>query len=684
MKHCSDIRVAETPSDSATKRHPFAMCTGAMAAFYDKLWQARAQVSALMDSSDAVLAPKLQNVLDLIDGYEPDVTLIGQVKSGKTALANVLSGQIGLLPSDVNPLTSVVTTLHLNSEHSDGRTRAAFHLFGREEWDELVEGGGRLGALAGRAGVEDELETIKTQIAELRQMAQTRLGTSFEALLGKVHNYGYCDARLVERYVCLGDPDDIEADPHNTQGRFADITRSADLYISQPELPGPLCLRDTPGVNDTFMVREQITLRSLAESEVCVIVLSAHEALNTADLALVRLISSMENRQLVIFVNRIDELSKPSVQVPEIRASIMQTLSSVDAAKGATVLFGSALWGEVALARDFGDMDGDQRAALYDWAKAAGLTEAEDAFEFTWLLSGIPELMEAIYDRVIERSGKRLMEDVRGRLSNLASQARARGEVDAIPRQLSLSGGEFAALEDELEEIVEASCELLDDVLEKLVEDLRPRLRRIQENYVARATEALVAHLKEKGRGNHWTFGSSGLRFVLKSVYSRFADAATIEVKEVYAAAALAIRGVYADQLGVKTENFSVEPPQVPLFPAPVVLGQTTAIDLGNSWWKRWWQLRRGVESYAEDYARLIGEEVATMIRDLETAQFRQVLEEIRAVLRDFMVEQKDAALDVAASAKRVAAAPADGSVDDLIAGLNGVVSALDGTREAA
>ena len=684
MKHCSDIRVPETGTDAAAKRHPFAMCTGAMEAFYTKLRQTRAQISALMGSADPVLASKLQTVLALIDGYEPDVTLIGQVKSGKTALANVLSGQIGLLPSDVNPLTSVVTSLHLNSEHSDGRTRAAFHLFGREEWDELVEGGGRLGALAGRAGAEDELETIRTQISDLRQMAQVRLGNSFEALLGKVHNYGYCDAKLIERYVCLGDPDHVEIDPHNSQGRFADITRSADLYISQPELPGPLCLRDTPGVNDTFMVREQITLRSLAESEVCVIVLSAHEALNTADLALVRLISSMENRQLVIFVNRIDELSKPSVQVPEIRASILQTLSSVDAAKGATILFGSALWGEVALARDFGDMDDDQRAALYDWAEAAGLSDAEDAFEFTWLLSGIPELMTAIYDRVIDRSGRRLMDDVRARLTNIASQARARDEAAADPQRAIEVDIEQIPLEDELEEVVEASCELLDDVLDKLVEDLRPRLQRIQENYVARATEALVSHLKENGRENNWTFGSSGLRFVLKSVYSRFADAATIEVADVYAAAALAIRGVYADRLGVKAESFSIEPPQVPLFPPPVVLGQTTAIDLGNTWWKRWWQLRRGVESYAEDYARLIGDEVATMIHDLETAQFSQVLEEMRTVLRDFLVEQKEAALDVAASAERAALAKADDAGGDLIAALDGVVSGLDGAREAA
>jgi hypothetical protein len=501
-----------------------------------------------------------------------------------------------------------------------------------------------------------------------------------------VHNYGYCNAELVERYVCLGDPDEIEEDPFNSHGRFADITKSADLYVSQPNLPGPLCLRDTPGVNDTFLVREQITFRSLAESEVCLIVLSAHEALNTADLALVRLIASMDHRQMVLFVNRVDELSKPSEQIPEIRASIQKTLSAVDAAADTTVLFGSARWGEVALARDFGEMDEDQRTALFDWAEASGLADAEDAFEFTWLLSGIPDLMEALFDRIIEKSGQRLIDDVRGRLTNVISEVRAKEGADAAAG--SMSGGEpdLTLLADELDEVVEANCEVLDDVLDRVIEDLRPRLLRIQENYVARATEALVTHLDNDSRDNTWTFGSTGLRFVLKSVYGRFADATTIEIEDVYSSAANAVRDMYVDRFGMTDDDFSIDPPQVPAFPPPVVLGQTIAVDLGTSWWKRWWQRRRGLQHYSEDYARLVREEVGTIIRDLETKQFSQVLDEMRTVLRTFLSEQKETILHIAASAdqKAATAEPAEPGPDDsLIVVLDGVVRTL-GAHDAA
>ena len=93
-----------------------------------------------------------------------------------------------------------------------------------------------------------------------------------------------------------------------------------------PQYPVSLKLCDTPGVNDTFMVREQITLRSLRGSEVCVVVLAASQALTTMDMALMRIIAQFENRQIILFVNRIDELSDPVNQVPEIRDRIQDTL----------------------------------------------------------------------------------------------------------------------------------------------------------------------------------------------------------------------------------------------------------------------------------------------------------------------------------------------------------------------
>ena len=91
-------------------------------------------------------------------------------------------------------------------------------------------------------------------------------------MLGQKHNYAELNDELVQRYVCMGDDfDDLDAS--GQQGRFADITKSADIYLTAATIPMPLCLLDTPGVNDTFMMREQITINALRDSRICVVVL---------------------------------------------------------------------------------------------------------------------------------------------------------------------------------------------------------------------------------------------------------------------------------------------------------------------------------------------------------------------------------------------------------------------------
>lgn len=620
--------------------NPFALCSDLYAPFQEKLDDIRGQAADLARNADSDLAGRLNALIERIDSFSPSVALVGQVKAGKTALANVLSGTPGLLPSDVNPLTSVVTTLHLNGRHRDGRTRAAFTLFDRTEWDALTRDGGHLGKLAKRAGAEEEAARLRTQVDQMRRQAQARFGSAFDALLGKIHKYSYCEPDLVERYVSMGDP---ATDPKGRRSRFADITRSADLYVDHPHLPGRLSLRDTPGVNDTFLVREQITLRSLARTDVCVVVLSAHEALSTADMALMRMISALEDRQVVLFVNRIDELERPSEQVPEIRASILATLAGTDGGRSVELVFGSARWAEIALKGGLETMSEAESAALYDWASVAGQGAVRDAADFTWRLSGVPELMAAVYRRILDRPARRLIDGVNADLGNILAEIRAA----QVARERATEE-EIAELGARLQAAAEARRAQLDAALDRLAATLRQRLHRVQENYVERATRALIDHVRRTGRHDTWSFGTSGLRFVLKSTYMRFSHAATIEVEEIYRETAETLSDLWRDHLGLAEGELAIEPPQVPEIPAPTAIGQTIAVDLGVPWWKRWWSHRKDEAAMARDYSALIRAEVASIVSDLETVQFNEVMIEMRAILDDFTREQIETILRVA------------------------------------
>ena len=662
-------------------KHLLSMGAEVLTPFIDALDKTRAAVAELADSPSPHLAKRSQTLKRKLDSFEPSVTLVGQVKAGKTALTNVLIGAVDLLPSDVNPWTSVVTTLHVNSRQEMGSTKAKFTFFDADEWSSLVANGGRLGELANRAGAADELEKIKQQIEEMRAATRKRLGASFEAMLGQVHKYGYYDRELIERYVCVGDVDLAEEDPGNKQGRFADITRAAEVYVDLPQINGTLSLRDTPGVNDTFMVREQITIKSLRGSEVCLVVLSAHQALNTTDLALVRMISNFEHRQVILFVNRIDELHKPSEQIPEINRAILETLKANNAPVDCEIIFGSAKWAEAALTGDLEGLEGASTDTLVDWAEAIGAIKVDDAEAHTWILSGVPALMRAINKRILEGSGKRLLDNVRAQIRNMTNELKAEENVKnpaAIPTGKKLEAHEVRA---SIDKLVSTAKKTLKETTDGLMADLRPRLEKAQDSFVRRATDALIAHLERFGEQDTWTYDSTGLRLLLRSAYARFAMQVTTQVRDIYTNAANEIETLYLQSLGVTVEGFAIEPPQPPRIPPPVVLGKTIALDLNSNWWRKWWQKRRGFEAFAADYARLIQAEVGSIVQDLEHNQIAEVFDEVEKTLDNFLEEQRDTLIRLSTTDSEEAATEIiarNQDRDKAEATLTGVLSVLD------
>ena len=65
------------------------------------------------------------------------VALAGGTGSGKSSLVNAMAGWADLLPSDVNPWNSVVTSLHLTPKPRTPETTAVFSFFEEDEWDRL-------------------------------------------------------------------------------------------------------------------------------------------------------------------------------------------------------------------------------------------------------------------------------------------------------------------------------------------------------------------------------------------------------------------------------------------------------------------------------------------------------------------------------------------------------------------
>ncbi len=659
-----------------------ALGTDSMAGVRAEFDELRGMMASLEKALDERSLRRMQIIEAQLADFAATVTVVGQVKAGKTALINTLAGVPGLLPSDVNPWTSVVTTLHLNKP-APKNTKAEFRFFDRGEWDRLVRGGGRLGEMAGRAGASDEMREIERQILEVRRKTEERLGRNFELLLGQRHSYDRLDTPLIERYVCLGDPDDPDI-VANKQGRFADLTRSADLYLEIPQYPIGMSLQDTPGVNDPFLMREQITLRVVRNTELCVVVLSANQALNTVDLALIRLLATLEKRQVIIFVNRIDELDQPSTQVAEIRESLQGTLSRHGVGGTADIVFGSAKWAEAALLNRLDDLSEASVATLFDWATAANIPEGDDPVAYAWQLSGVPALLNAIGERVADGAGQRLIQKARKQLKNLVAQSLAAN----IAGMVKIDGGASVLLsEREVRSRASALSKALHGDLEResgaILNDLKARMKAANDSFIDSTVAAMIQHIEIYGTEGQWECDPMRLRMQLRVAYLNFARATRALAQTTLARASKEVLELYKELLGDPAKDLRIEAPMAPAVPPPVAIGKTIVVDLQSAWWKRWLRARRGAEAFAKEYRALIASETSAILKEIEEQQVAAVNEALRMALAEFLDDHAEALADIARSgtvdSDKLSAAVGDKDRAEKAAVLERALEALDG-----
>ncbi len=611
--------------------------------------KALTDIAGIADRASIRAARKLHRQLSRV---EPSVTMIGQVKAGKTSLVNAMVGWPDLLPADVNPWTSVVTSLHVSPRPQVAGTRASFRFFDEDEWTRLLERGGRIGELAGRAGAEDEVQKVTAQLEAMREKSRRRLGRKFEMLMGQEHAYGYFDSELIQRYVCLGDDFESDTETSNAQGRFADITRSAALYLQREEFPVDFCIRDTPGVNDTFMMREQITIRAIRESRMCVVVLSAHQALSTVDLALIRLISNLPSREVMIFVNRIDELSDPANQVPEIEQSIRKTLKDHQGPADADIIFGSAYWANHVLRGAIGELSESSRAALFNWAEAALREDGEDPSveDMVWTLSGLPKLLEAVSNRVVEGEGREVIAKTARAAMNLLSGVTTAEHM--VSKRVGSGTGEpldRKLIPAELDRVEAEARERLEREFATIRQGFLTRLERSHQSFLERATSSLIKHLDEYGDSEVWHYDATGLRVLLRSAFQVFARGAQKTCQSVLLQTTADIREIYLRAFSVPDGGFRLEAPPAPRIPAPVMLGQTIALDMSSGWWSRWWRRRKGYGSFAKDFAEIIKAETDPIVEALKTDNVNAVLAEARKIQNEFLASQREILTSLAA-----------------------------------
>ena len=192
-----------------------------------------------------------------LNGWAARIAVIGQVKAGKSTFLNAFLGEHDFLPSDINPWTSVVTNIRVNNP-DDPATGASFEFFDDEDWEEIIDGTSHIRKLTEQLLPGFDSRLLKEQSEAMRDRAQRRLGQHFHMLLGQKHEYDFLSPELLKRYVCAGPGSDagLEREP---LGKYAAITRTANVFMRRGDFQIPAVITDTPGVNDPFLVRDEVT-----------------------------------------------------------------------------------------------------------------------------------------------------------------------------------------------------------------------------------------------------------------------------------------------------------------------------------------------------------------------------------------------------------------------------------------
>jgi signal recognition particle receptor subunit beta len=616
---------------------------------------------------DEHAAPLLDAARRQLDERSCRIAVIGQIKAGKSTFINALSRRPGLLPTDINPWTVVVTALHFRNGPTPPEHAAVFQLFSVDEWRQLAEGGGRLRELTERLVPGFQSDLLRAQLEVMRKRAERRLGNKFAELLGQCHRYPTVTPQILTDYVSAGDDDSRPG----KRRHYSDITRSADLYFNDGPFAFPLTLIDTPGTNDPFLVRDEVTRRSLENPDIYVFVVSALQPLSTGDIAMLRLLNGLNKDRIVVFINRADQLPNLNSDAADVKAAIERRLHAEFPSLNIPVVYGSAWLGSLRLQAEAGELPAvvmPERAPCPGKGPAqarpngsAGATpaatsgvEPSRSVPAVHMSSGMGEVSVAITRLMSTSSIAMLMRQIAVCLAELVRtadvneaaerqsitdlvEARRRETTDlrkriaeeenslaAFEEHVKALHGSFEEVEAHFKQVIAATGRILRDQLCGLVRE-----------FASQEADVLLQSLQEQPRQWTWRCDVIPLREQMEAAYLATFEQAARDIDRVEQFLYPQLRLIVSSLL----PNYRGDLLEVPawpegLLPSVTPLGDKVTMDLGVKWWRRWFASRKLAKGRANHLRCLIEEDFLQIAEELVGEAEAHLSERVDYIMR--------------------------------------------------
>ncbi len=386
-----------------------------------------------------------------------------------------------MLPTDVNPFTTVVTHLHFGRTDVPVNVAAEFTFFQANEWKHLAAGVKHVRELTERLMPGFDVQQLHKQVDALRRRSEERLGPALGSLLGQKHVFPALSAELLKRYVSS----DLSGTGTEAENGYSDIVKAADLYFASNDFGFPTTIIDTPGTNDPFLVRDEIARRALESAHVHVVILTARQAISSADVALLRVLQGLRKDRIAVFINRIDELNDVARDVPAIVQHVRNSLRRELPTLELPVIAGSAFWANAAQRGSRADVErawsSKAKAYAQHLSQGAGFVAGEDGDEHLahslLLCSGLPALVDVLADLTLDSYPGRVLKRISRSFYELAkvSESGLRQQLAVTEAEL-LSGDNYEQHgENELQAVDAEAKE--HERLTRLLQDLLAELK---------------------------------------------------------------------------------------------------------------------------------------------------------------------------------------------------------------
>ena len=611
----------------------------------------------LMACVPGQLAAYIADTPDLLRTLSCTIAVIGQVKAGKSSFINAFIQRPGFLPTNVNPWTTAVTHLHFKSASAPTDVGARFTFFEKDEWSNIVEGGGRIRELTERFVPGFDVQLLEHHVNAMRRRCRERLGPEFETLLGTTRDFATVDPARLSEFICAGTMG-ASSGPDDTTGKYSDIVKRSDLYIETSPFAFPTTVIDTPGTNDPFLVRDEITRRALADADIHVVVLTARQALSIADLSLLRILHGLNKGRVILFINRIDELSNVSADVKQILDDVRQRLHKAFPENELRVVAGSALWAQMACDT------ASPNAANPAWRKALAyaahlgihgispVIEANIASTVLRQCSGLSALNAAISEMMLDSRAGHVVRQVGSAIREIAqlsppillrtvSELLSEGSRDTVGKQSAET--ELREIEQEVRQserllqfvhsvqvdIHARTTEVVSAQTEGLVEQLQFDL----DTFVGQECAALRQFIYCETWPRVWTARPDELRRTLEQSYLSILRDGEKSLADLEIMIIAKLKAVVE-----KLDPTMTFEPAATLATAGrqvsvAALRRTIALDLDEPWWKRWW------------FGAKDGFERATEADRLIRSEFEPILDELKASAHNYLVARQSAVM---------------------------------------